>query len=83
MVTGMVRSGRWIEVVPTCVIHGNLPAWRIPVVHVIEALLVVRKIVGIINVGIIVKPVPVGRLTFSTGLCIVRGQYRNGNHGYH
>ena len=57
----VVRPRAGVKVVPIPVIDWNAAVWRIPMVKMVE-LLVPLEIVRIVDVGIVVEPVPIGGL---------------------
>jgi hypothetical protein len=59
----MIPSVRRIFVVPSLVVDGNLHFLRIPVIQAIRAPVILRavKVLRVIDVGIVVKPIPVDR----------------------
>jgi len=57
-----------IIVVPLLVVDGNPHFWRIPVVQAITAakVLLSPEILGIVDVRIVIKPIPVAEIGLST-----------------
>lgn len=78
MVAPMIRSRTGVIVVPLVVVHRNAAAGRVPVIQVIVTSLRAFEALGIVNVGIIVKPIPIGRLTAARRLR--GGGHQSGRH---
>jgi len=64
MMTGVITPLLWIKIDPRLVVSGNLHLRRIPMVQVRSTLIEFRgvKIVRIIHVRIVVKPLPILRI---------------------
>ena len=67
----VVRLLAGIKVVPVCIVDRNAAILRIPVVHVIVACRVPLEIMRIVHVGIVIKTVPVGRLSATGSMGLV------------
>lgn len=63
----MVRLFAGVEVVPVFVVNRDSHRRRVPVVHVV-VLLRLLEIVGIVDVRVVIEPLPVRRLTVLGGL---------------
>lgn len=68
MVTAVIPPGRWIFIVPTAIVDGNLHFSRIAIVHAVAASIVLAavEVLWIVNVWIVVKPVAIASARRST-----------------
>ena len=76
----VVRPLLLVEVVPTLSHHGDPPGRRVPVIEVVEAALGPLEVVGVVDVGVVEEPFPVGRLPLSGGPR--RRRTHRGSHGH-
>lgn len=70
MVAFVIRASGRVEVIPVLVVDRDALLRRIPVVHVVVATALLLEVMRVVDVGIIVEAVPVGRLASSCSLSI-------------
>ena len=75
VVASVIRPLHLVEVVPAILHHRDPPGRRVSVIQVIEAALGPLEVVGVVDIRVIVEPLPIGRLPTAGGFGVARLQY--------
>ena len=78
VISFVVGTITWIKVVPILVINWNPAIFRIAVIQIVVAPLLSLEVLGIIDIGVVIKPIPVCRLSTTSRHCIGRRKSRRG-----